>query len=86
MDRIWSKRTYRLREIVEDSSNCVMYCVNDGLERVHEGRVDAHSRKQELCPKMVIPIPVEWVLFSPNGASELLLSFWPHGAVVLPVS
>ena len=25
MDRVWSKKTYRLRKIVEDSGNCVMY-------------------------------------------------------------
>ena len=25
MDRIWSKKTYRLRKIVEDPGNCVMY-------------------------------------------------------------
>ena len=33
MDRIWSKKTYRLREIVEDPSNCVMYYLSDGPER-----------------------------------------------------
>ena len=33
MDRIWSKKTYRLREIVEDSGNRVMYYLNDGPER-----------------------------------------------------
>ena len=33
MDRIWSKKTYRLREIVEDSGNLVMYCIKDGPER-----------------------------------------------------
>ena len=33
MDRIWSKKTYRLREIVEDSGNHVMYYLNDGPER-----------------------------------------------------
>ena len=25
MDRIWSEGTYRLREVVEDSGNCLMY-------------------------------------------------------------
>ena len=29
MDRIWSKKTYRLREIVEDSGNWVMYYLKD---------------------------------------------------------
>ena len=33
MDRIWSKKTYRLREIVEDPGNRVMYYLSDGPER-----------------------------------------------------
>ena len=33
MDRIWSKATYRLGEIVEDSGNRVMYYLKDGPER-----------------------------------------------------
>ena len=33
MDRIWSKKTYRLREIVENSGNHVMYYLKDGPER-----------------------------------------------------
>ena len=32
-DRIWSKKTYRLREIVEDPSNRIMYYLKDGPER-----------------------------------------------------
>ena len=32
-DRIWSKGTYRLREVVEDSGNNVMYYLSDGPER-----------------------------------------------------
>ena len=32
--RIWSKKTYRLREIVEDSGNHVMYYLKDGPEGV----------------------------------------------------
>ena len=31
-DRIWSKGTYRLREIVENPGNCVMYYLLDGPE------------------------------------------------------
>ena len=31
-DRIWPKGTYRLREIVEDTGNCVMYYLKDGPE------------------------------------------------------
>ena len=33
MDRIWSKGTYRLKEIIEDSGNHVMYYLSGGLER-----------------------------------------------------
>ena len=33
MDRIWFKKTYRLREIVEDFGNRVMYYLKDGPER-----------------------------------------------------
>ena len=33
MDRIWSKKTYRLSEIVENSGNRVMYYLKDGPER-----------------------------------------------------
>ena len=32
-DRIWSKKTYRLREFVKDSGNHVMYYLKDGPER-----------------------------------------------------
>ena len=32
-DRVWSKKTYRLREIIEDSGNHVMYHLSDGPGR-----------------------------------------------------
>ena len=32
-DRIWSQKTYRLREIVENPGNHVMYYLSDGPER-----------------------------------------------------
>ena len=32
MDRVWSKGTYRLKEIVEDAGNRVMYYLRDGPE------------------------------------------------------
>ena len=32
-DRIWSKGTYRLREIIENPCNCMMYYLRDGPER-----------------------------------------------------
>ena len=33
MDRIWSKATCRLREVVLDSGNQIMYYLSDGPER-----------------------------------------------------
>ena len=33
-DRIWSKKTYKLKEIVEDPGNRVMYYLKDGPERI----------------------------------------------------
>ena len=33
MDRTWSKKTYRLREVVGESGNKVMYYLADGPER-----------------------------------------------------
>ena len=32
-DRIWSKGTYRLREIIENPGNCMMYYLRDRPER-----------------------------------------------------
>ena len=32
-DRVWAKKTYRLREVVKDTGNCVMYYLKDGPER-----------------------------------------------------
>ena len=32
-DRVWSKKTYRLREVVEDLGNRMMYYLSDGPER-----------------------------------------------------
>ena len=33
MDRVWSKGTYRLRKVMEDAGNHVMYYLRDGPER-----------------------------------------------------
>ena len=33
MDRVWSKKTYRLREIMEDHGNHMMYYLSDRPER-----------------------------------------------------
>ena len=32
-ERIWSKKTYRLREVMENAGNCIMYYLKDGPER-----------------------------------------------------
>ena len=32
-ERIWSKKTYRLSEVVSSPGNQVMYCLADGLKR-----------------------------------------------------
>ena len=32
-DRIWSKKTYRLREVINDPGNRVMYFLQDGPKR-----------------------------------------------------
>ena len=32
-DRVWSKKTYRLGGVVEDSGNCLMYYLSDGPDR-----------------------------------------------------
>ena len=32
-NRVWSKKTYRLKEIIEDSGNRVMYYLSNGPER-----------------------------------------------------
>ena len=42
-DKIWSKGTYRLREIVENHGNRVMYYLLNGPERALYQRVDANS-------------------------------------------
>ena len=44
-DRIWSKGTYRLREIVENPGNCVMYYLLDGSKRAFV------SEEQMLIPE-----------------------------------
>ena len=42
-DRIWSKGTYRLREIMENPGNRVMYYLLNGPESLCIGRVDVNS-------------------------------------------
>ena len=42
MDRIWSKKTYRLSDVTSGLGNRVMYHLKDGLERVF--------MKEELMP------------------------------------
>ena len=85
MDRIWSKKTYRLREIMEDHSNRVMYYLKDEPERAFV--------KEEL---MLIPEDTELPLIMfrsgniyPTGIDithELSSSFQPHCSDVLSES
>ena len=42
-DRIRSKTTYRLREVVEEPGNWVMYYLSDGPESLCIRRVDVNS-------------------------------------------
>ena len=42
-DRIWSKASYRLREIIENPGNCVMYYLLDGPESFGIRKVDVNS-------------------------------------------
>ena len=59
MDMVWSKKTYRLREIVEDHGNRVMYYLKDGPERAFV--------KEEL---MLIPEDTE---LPPNLRSKVVI-------------
>ena len=47
-DRIWSKKTYRLSEVMSSFGNWVMYYLADGLERAFvKRRADVHSQRHE---------------------------------------
>ena len=54
MDRVWSKKTYRLKEIIEDHSNHVMYYLKDGPERAFV------KEKLMLIPEDTMP-PLDYV-------------------------
>ena len=56
MDRVWSKGTYRLREIVENPGNCVMYYLR-GPRTPHDG--DGPERAFVLEELMLIPEDAE---------------------------
>ena len=55
-DRIWSKGTYRLREIVEDPGNCVIYYLR-GPGTPHSG--DGHEQAFVSEELMLIPDDTE---------------------------
>ena len=49
-DRTWSKKTYRLNKIVEDSGNRVMYYLKDGPERAFaKEEFDVNSRRHRVA-------------------------------------
>ena len=55
-DRVWSKKTYRLREIVEDPGNQVMYYLTEGLKGPTSGGPERAFVSEEL---MSIPEDIE---------------------------
>ena len=55
-DRVWSKGTYRLREIVEDAGNQVIYYLANGVaERPQTHR--AHGPKRAFVSEELMLIP-----------------------------
>ena len=63
MDNMWSKKTYRLREIVEDSGNSMMYYLKDGPERAFVAEKlmlipEDTGVATGLCSEVVISIPI----------------------------
>ena len=77
MDRIWSKKTHRLREIVEDSGNRVMYYLSDGPERafvleelmlIPEGGTD----RLESNPATIKSVNCDFLILEYSRSSSLL--------------
>ena len=67
MDRIWSKGTYRLREIVEDAGNRVMYYLAGPKGTPHSG----DKPESALRPRSSEPMaPAPWRTFV---SEELIL-------------
>ena len=50
-DRIWSKNTYRLREIVQDPGNRVMYYLSEGLKGLARPKRAFVSEELMLIPE-----------------------------------
>ena len=51
-DRVWSKKTYRLKEVIEDAGNHVMYNLKEGQKGPASGRPERAFVSEEL---MLIP-------------------------------
>ena len=62
--RVWSKATYRLREVVEDSGNCMMYYLEEGPKGPTSSRPDRAFVSGEL---ILIPEDTE---LSPDYVQE----------------
>ena len=60
MDRVWSKGAYRLREIVENTGNRVMYYLLDGPDRAFV------SEELMLIPEDT-ELPPDYIIFIPVG-------------------
>ena len=63
-DRVWSKKTYRLKEVVEDTGNHVMYYRKEGPKGPASGRPKRAFVSEEL---MLIP---EDTLLPPDYVRE----------------
>ena len=52
-DRIWSKETYGLREVVENPGNHVMYYLVDGPDKLYQKRLMLIPEDTELPPDYI---------------------------------
>ena len=58
MDRVWSKETYRLREVMKNPSNHVMYYLRDGAnDRAHR----AHGPEELMLSPEDTELPPDYV-------------------------
>ena len=53
-DSIWSKNTYRLEQIVQETGNCVLYYLQDGPDR-------AFVREELMHLSEDTQVPLDWV-------------------------
>ena len=63
-DSIWSKNTYRLEQIVQETGNCVLYYLQDGPDR-------AFVREELMHLSEDTQVPPDWLSEWNNWASFL---------------